>query len=544
MRIDEAKIYQFGKLKEHSYFFGPGINIVYGPNESGKSTLHTFLTAMLFGLERGRGKAGGTYARYEPWHAPSYYAGALRFTVDGRPFYLERNFYHKEKKEILRNEADGEELSVAYGDLTMLLGGIGKEAFANTFDITQSGARTGKELQELLAEYLSNASSGGTERTHVTAALKNLEMKRKLLNIDLRKERERAQQESQKLQVEKDILERDCDTFKKNIAAGEHEMKVLKRRQSEERLAETEARGLYGDKKQEPHGFLAAVISGFMLAAACFNIMIHAVIPYNTSAFYVLQGVFLVICAGSLISYCRRRLRNLRQNKQMALSEPKDRDQTQTDLFTLRQKSDYASAALAQTEKLLCGLKDSLREKEIRLYNISEQLNQITLKEASAVCKREHELEQDISALELAESEIRRLAGEYSEDMKDTLNGEVSRLVSIITGGAYDSIKVTAQGSLTVSAEGKEISPDVLSRGTMEQIYLALRLAVGNIMTRDEPMPLFLDEATVMYDDLRLRQVFQLLAETGNQVFLFTCQNREEKLLQQLGITYHKISLD
>lgn len=50
-----------------------------------------------------------------------YYCGALRFEVDGKPFYLERNFYHRDKRELLRNETDGEELSVAYGDLNMLL---------------------------------------------------------------------------------------------------------------------------------------------------------------------------------------------------------------------------------------------------------------------------------------------------------------------------------------------------------------------------------------------------------------------------------------
>ena len=59
----------------------------------------------------------------------------------------------------MRNDkADGEELSVAYGDLTMLLGGIHKETFANTFDIPQSGAATGKELSDTLAEYLSDAA--------------------------------------------------------------------------------------------------------------------------------------------------------------------------------------------------------------------------------------------------------------------------------------------------------------------------------------------------------------------------------------------------
>ena len=147
MQIDRAAIFRFGKLADRTVDFAPGINIVYGKNEAGKTTLHAFLTAMLFGLEKGRGRAKGTegYLRYEPWHAPSYYSGALQFSVGGRPFYLERNFYHKEPRARLCNLADGEELSVAYGDLGMLLGGVTREAYENTCDIPQCRAVTGAE---------------------------------------------------------------------------------------------------------------------------------------------------------------------------------------------------------------------------------------------------------------------------------------------------------------------------------------------------------------------------------------------------------------
>ena len=48
--------------------------------------------------------------------------------------------------------------------------------------------------------------------------------------------------------------------------------------------------------------------------------------------------------------------------------------------------------------------------------------------------------------------------------------------------------------------EGKEVTPEALSRGTLEQFYLALRLAAGRVVTREEAMPVFLDDAFVMYD--------------------------------------------
>ena len=60
MQIDRAVIFRFGKLADKTVDFAPGINIVYGKNEAGKTTLHAFLTALLFGLEKGRGRAKGT----------------------------------------------------------------------------------------------------------------------------------------------------------------------------------------------------------------------------------------------------------------------------------------------------------------------------------------------------------------------------------------------------------------------------------------------------------------------------------------------------
>ena len=59
MQIDRAAIFRFGKLADRTVDFAPGINIVYGKNEAGKTTLHAFLTAMLFGLEKaGDGQRG------------------------------------------------------------------------------------------------------------------------------------------------------------------------------------------------------------------------------------------------------------------------------------------------------------------------------------------------------------------------------------------------------------------------------------------------------------------------------------------------------
>ena len=74
MRIRELYLKNFGKFSGKKLTLSDGINLVYGENESGKSTLHTFIKSMLFGMERGRGRASqnDTFTSFEPWENSCY----------------------------------------------------------------------------------------------------------------------------------------------------------------------------------------------------------------------------------------------------------------------------------------------------------------------------------------------------------------------------------------------------------------------------------------------------------------------------------------
>ncbi|MFR5555970.1 MAG: ATP-binding protein [Coprococcus sp.] len=93
-KIRELLFKNFGKFTGKKIVLKDGINLFYGENESGKTTIHTFIKGMLFGLERGRGRASvnDTFSIYEPWENPNYYSGMLRFESGGKNFLLERNF--------------------------------------------------------------------------------------------------------------------------------------------------------------------------------------------------------------------------------------------------------------------------------------------------------------------------------------------------------------------------------------------------------------------------------------------------------------------
>jgi uncharacterized protein YhaN len=93
MVIRELYVKNFGKLSEKHFYFRDGVQVISGENEFGKTTLHAFVKAMLFGLERGRGRAAAKddFTKYEP-RSGGRYAGVMRFDCGGRHFRLERTF--------------------------------------------------------------------------------------------------------------------------------------------------------------------------------------------------------------------------------------------------------------------------------------------------------------------------------------------------------------------------------------------------------------------------------------------------------------------
>ena len=142
--------------------------------------------------------------------------------------------------------------------------------------------------------------------------------------------------------------------------------------------------------------------------------------------------------------------------------------------------------------------------------------------------QEEHQaLQTALSALERANTllqerfspKLSRLAGDY---------------LARLTGGAYASLTLNRELEGSAQRPGDVLPRSVLalSRGTADQVYLAVRLAVCRLCLPDRP-PVVLDDALAAFDDGRLAQALDLLRELAEegQVLLFTCQNREGELL-------------
>jgi uncharacterized protein YhaN len=114
---------------------------------------------------------------------------------------------------------------------------------------------------------------------------------------------------------------------------------------------------------------------------------------------------------------------------------------------------------------------------------------------------------------------------------RDELEPRIGVYLSRITQGCYDKVEADDDLNLRVFSQekGDWVTPDSgeLSRGTVDQLYLAARLALLDLLYRDTKPPLLLDDPFVKFDPERRGQAMALCKEIAqdHQVLLFTCSD-------------------
>ncbi len=181
MHLDELEVRGFGKLKGLTVTLIDGMNIIYGCNEAGKSTLQWFIKGMLYGLKSGRQRLNGLGApqkRFKPWDG-SPYSGALIYTLDdGKSFRVERNFdtgivrvFDSSYGNITDSFEIGRDKLPMFAQQHM---GMDERTFERTAFIRQMKIRLDEDSSVALASKLSNVSGTGFEEISFLSAEKAL----------------------------------------------------------------------------------------------------------------------------------------------------------------------------------------------------------------------------------------------------------------------------------------------------------------------------------------------------------------------------------
>jgi uncharacterized protein YhaN len=156
--------------------------------------------------------------------------------------------------------------------------------------------------------------------------------------------------------------------------------------------------------------------------------------------------------------------------------------------------------------------------------------------------KQEAESGVELEAIKLALSSIGELSAGIHDSFGQQLNNAVSEVIGEVTGQKYNDLKVDEKLEIKVGRNGDYVLLERLSAGTIDQVYFALRLAVADLLMGKDEVPLLFDDSFALYDDTRVKAALMEVAKRS-QIILFTCHKREQKLLEELKLPYHRVEL-
>ncbi len=516
MRICELVIRNFGKFTNKKIDISDGIQLLYGENESGKSTIHSFIKGMFFGIERGRGRAAhnDVFSRYEPWDNPAYYSGMLRFESGGKMFCIYRDFDKVSKKVRVICESDGEELSAEDGDLETLLGEINVGVYDNTISVGQLKVETEEALSSELRNFATNYYAVGGGDMDITAALGNLKMRKKEIEKEIRLALEEKQKKREYTEQEASYVWRDIHKLQEEKERLTQEIELRKVREEKEREnGETEAKGVIDEIR--PEKWRVHPVEVLLLL-----VLIVAPVFFLRTPWSYMLSIILFLCGGIYVW------------NRMKVSKKQEKTEPERILEEITPQEEKASVEQLVWENKR--ITEELRDRKTQYENLKEQIEEL-----EEVTDSFREQEKSRAAVQLAMDRLEELSAEFQRQMRQSLNQRVSEIIAQITGGKYTKLVVEDSMHVSLICEGRKISGEQVSRGTMEQIYFALRMAAAEFLCEEE-LPVILDDTFAYYDDARLANTLKWLAENKKQVLIFTCQNREEQALKKMQIAYTK----
>ncbi len=554
MKVNKLHLQDFGQFHDKDITLAPGINVIYGANEAGKSTTKDFIVDMLYGIDKSRG-VGARFDHYEqkkPINGAAF-SGAMEISQDGNSFLIERNFARAEKKTTVRDLESGREVQLRQpNDLMGTLLHTDKSTYLNTLCIGQIDATTDKEIADKLNNYIVNMASSRAGDIDAVNAIMELKNKKKEFS---NKELELRQQElTGQLTLDRDFdaelaaLKEEYEQVESSMGDAKPEQlqfTPIKNAATEAALAE-EALDEEENLQEEPltkrerdiqmlrnmgkksvldNVFVMFAIS--ILAVAIF-VGIAWLIPVNIPQ--VKLGIIGVGAALVILTLIQVLVRRSQLYKLMEELE-------------IEQGFEEAKGSLdADTQRELVNQLSELKMKEHNLVKERNEQEQLLI-EINKIKEQIHANTVEVAALDLAIKTIQDLSEEIYDSFGSVLNEQVSEIVSRITNNKYTEVKIDDQLKVMVKSGSSFISMDYLSTGTIGQIYLALRLSIANVLI-DEELPIIMDDIFVTYDQQRLYETLGCLGEYLNrQIIIFTTNSGVYDMLAQLNIQSNLIAL-
>lgn len=552
MRIDRLHLHDFGQFHEKDITLAPGINVICGANEAGKTTIKDFIVDMFYGIDKSRG-IGARFDHYEkrkPINGTAF-SGGMEVTAAEGDYLIERNFSRQEKKTVVRDLDSGREIVLQ--EPNSLMGTVihtDKSTYLNTLCIGQMETATDREIADRLNNYIVNMASSKTGDIDAVSAIMELKNKKKSFS---NKELEQKLQEM----TAKLTLDRDFDS---EIAAVKEEYKrveasmedkspkqlqftPIKNRAAE--AYESDEEEVQEEEPKEPltkrekdmqmlsnmgkrsildNAFLLLFLSLVFIALF---VGIAYLIPVNIPQVKMgIMGFGIALVLLTTIQMFIRRAQLYRLLEELEIEKGFEEAKT--------------GSLDGENQRELVNRLSDLKVKEEGILNERRNQEQL-LAELTKIKEQIAANDIETAALDLAIKTIQDLSEEIYDSFGSVLNQQVSEIISRITNNKYSEVKIDDQLKVMVKSGSSFISMDYLSTGTIEQIYLALRLSIANVLIAEE-LPIIIDDIFVTYDDQRLYETLSCLGEYLNrQIIIFTTNQKIQEIFAGLGVNSNYI---
>ena len=658
MKINKIKINSYGKLKEKEINFKDGINLVYGQNEAGKSTLIKFITNSFYGISKNKkGKEVSDFDKYKPWSGEEF-SGKLEYELDNKEKYeIYRDFSKRNPKIFNENMEDiSKEFNIDKNkgnEFFYEQTKIDEDLFLSTLAINQSEVKLENQAQNFLIQKIANlAQTGddsisfkrvidrinrrqldeiGTERSRekpiniVARKLQELNSKKENLGKyknfkyefedeenDLNDEILNLENENNflkeiKLQKENEKIENEKIKIKENVEKENSEkINSVNKKINELKINNKNILNKYLNNNLENNSKNKKIKNNTNKLIKKLNIIFILLILINILQFIFIKNnyfkyIFLLTVPTFLIFYIflinkeKNKIKNnekieknkfneinlqlinlenekkLIENNQKNNSEELNKIKNNLNLKNNLEKEKIKNKYLNKIEKNKINnfldlnnlekinfeiekIQNEINNKKLKLHtlnldkkNIEPQLDNLSKIEEDLVNNNDKML--TLQNLNMSMNLAKEVLNSAYEKMKSSVTPKftenLSYNISNITDGKYNKVMFNEEEGLIVELQNGDYIPvNRFSIGTIDQLYLSLRLSMINELS-DETVPIFLDEAFAFYDDDRLKNILEYLnTKFGDrQIIIFTCTNREKNILENKNIDYNYIEL-
>lgn len=605
MQINKININNYGNLSNKEINLDNKINIIYGKNEAGKSTLLNFIESMFFGANKNKGKKIiPDFDRYNPWNNGEY-SGTIDYQLEnGEEFHIYRDF--KKKNPQILNKL-GKDISQEFNidkkngnQFFTEQTGMDRSLIDSTIITEQNQVELDEGTQNQLLQKIANLSESGEEELSYKKIMDKLNKillnevgtersQLKPLNITIskiddyqNKIQDIKQYENERFEITQEIADIQeeinkesenrniYDEVKKIIDNDKIEQEKIdekyktvkenkaKMEQYKEELDKTENEKNAERKKHIKIRILANVILSIIAISLVFlprNIILVA-IP-------ILIVLFIIINMKhskneNNTSELKNKLEFLQNTTNSIENEIKTmqdelykKDEAEKNrIITKCNNEDISSLFSSKIDEVISENTRSVEQNEIKKHKLEIDKQEIE-KKFEKLAEYEENLEIEKRRLEELEhkqkiiKETMEILNKSYEDMKENVapkfNKNLSKNIEVFSNEKYKEITITDKIFVKLD-NGENVPIEKLSTGTIEQIYLAFRLSVIEEISK-EKMPIVLDEAFAYYDDERLLQTLKFLDIISNQIIILTCTKREKSLLDKAQIRYNLIEL-